>query len=166
MARQFINTNTAHYFGIPVHQLKDPIHVQTLDGKPVDELVINYQTAEIRLHTSARHIKNISFLVMESHNNLTVFSLPWLQHYNPRIAWDEKEITAWSITVMRTACLVSPNKLWALNAMLSSMKCLVYSRACMVPPHKPYDCAIDLLSGTTPVWSHTYPLSSTEYKAM
>lgn len=30
VARKFINANTAHHFGIPVHPLMDTIHVQAL----------------------------------------------------------------------------------------------------------------------------------------
>lgn len=44
----------------------------------------------------------------------------------------------------------------------------VFSKACAtsLPPHRPYDCAIDLLPGTTPLRGWLYSLSGPETKAM
>ena len=44
----------------------------------------------------------------------------------------------------------------------------VFSKACAksLPPHRPYDCAIDLLPGTTPPRGQLYSLSDPETKAM
>ncbi|KAL0149260.1 hypothetical protein M9458_055494, partial [Cirrhinus mrigala] len=46
--------------------------------------------------------------------------------------------------------------------------CRVFSksRATSLPPHRPYDCAIDLLPGTSPPKGHLYSLSSPEREAM
>ncbi len=38
--------------------------------------------------------------------------------------------------------------------------------ATSLPPHRPYDCAIELLSGTLPPRGHLYSLSAPETKAM
>ncbi len=38
--------------------------------------------------------------------------------------------------------------------------------ATKLPPHRPYDCAIDLLPGTLPPRGHLYSLSAPETKAM
>ncbi|KAM3623773.1 uncharacterized protein V6R79_015393, partial [Siganus canaliculatus] len=40
------------------------------------------------------------------------------------------------------------------------------ARATSLPPHRPYDCAIDLLPGTTPPKGRLYSLSEPERKAM
>ncbi len=40
------------------------------------------------------------------------------------------------------------------------------SRASSLPPHRPYDCAIDLLPGTSPPKGHLYSLSRPEREAM
>ncbi len=40
------------------------------------------------------------------------------------------------------------------------------SRAASLPPHRPYDCAIDLLPGTTPPKGKLYSLSVPERGAM
>lgn len=40
------------------------------------------------------------------------------------------------------------------------------NKASGLPPHRPYDCTIDLLPGTTPARGRIYPLSSTEHNAM
>ncbi|KAI3351358.1 hypothetical protein L3Q82_005902 [Scortum barcoo] len=40
------------------------------------------------------------------------------------------------------------------------------AKATSLPPHRPYDCAIDLQPDTTPPWSHLYCLSASEREAM
>ncbi len=40
------------------------------------------------------------------------------------------------------------------------------SRAASLPPHRPYDCAIDLLPGTSPPKGKLYSLSAPEREAM
>ncbi len=40
------------------------------------------------------------------------------------------------------------------------------SRAASLPPHRPYDCAIDLLPGTSPPKGRLYLLSVPEREAM
>ncbi len=40
------------------------------------------------------------------------------------------------------------------------------SRAASLPPHRPYDCAIDLLPGTSPPKGKLYSLSALEREAM
>ncbi|XP_061625309.1 uncharacterized protein LOC133476089 [Phyllopteryx taeniolatus] len=42
----------------------------------------------------------------------------------------------------------------------------VFSKAKSLPPHRPYDCAIDLLPGTTPPRGRLFSLSGPEHKAM
>lgn len=39
-------------------------------------------------------------------------------------------------------------------------------RASCLPPHRPYNCAIDLLSGASPPRGRVYPLSQAEKRAM
>ncbi|XP_053486038.1 uncharacterized protein LOC128610642 [Ictalurus furcatus] len=39
-------------------------------------------------------------------------------------------------------------------------------RASCLPPHRPYDCAIDLLPGASLPWGRVYPLSQAEQQAM
>ena len=39
-------------------------------------------------------------------------------------------------------------------------------KATTLPPHRPYDCAIDLLSGTSPPRGRLYSLSVSESQAM
>lgn len=40
------------------------------------------------------------------------------------------------------------------------------ARATSLPPHRPYDCAIDLLPGTTPPRGRLYSLSAPEREAL
>lgn len=39
-------------------------------------------------------------------------------------------------------------------------------RASQLPPHQPYDCAIDLIPGSMPPKGHIFPLSQPEFEAM
>ena len=103
----------------------------------------------------------------------------WLVRHNPRVDWRNNAILEWSPLCL-ASCLKSalcptvtsgppedfpdlsvlPHDYIDLKAVFSK------SRAVSLPPHRPYDCAIDLLPGTTPPQGRLFSLSHTERRAM
>lgn len=102
-----------------------------------------------------------------------VLGHPWLVQHNPHINWVRSTILSWSLSCHGN-CLVSaipavssvsvfqeepgdltgvPEEYHDLRAVFSR------SRAVSLPPHRPYDCSIDLLPGTTPPRGRLYSLS-------
>uniref|UniRef100_A0A9J7YQW1 Gypsy retrotransposon integrase-like protein 1 n=1 Tax=Cyprinus carpio carpio TaxID=630221 RepID=A0A9J7YQW1_CYPCA len=105
-----------------------------------------------------------------------VLGHPWLIQHNPHIDWVKGSIHSWSLAC-HVNCLVSavspvssvplfqeepddlsgvPEEYHDLRAVFSR------SRAVSLPPHRPYDCSIELLPGTTPPRGRLYSLSAPE----
>ncbi len=104
---------------------------------------------------------------------------PWLTQHNPRVDWGRNTVSEWSETCY-ASCLVSacfsvscsslqdelgsqsnvPEEYLDLKEVFSK------SRAASLPPHRPYDCAIDLVPGMSPPKGRLYLLSVPEREAM
>ncbi len=99
--------------------------------------------------------------------------------HNPHLNWSQNSILSWS-EGCHAACLLSacpsvscsvfqdehmdlsnvPSEYLDLKGVFSK------SRAASLPPHCPYDCAIDLLPGSSPPKGKLYSLSAPEREAM
>ena len=101
-----------------------------------------------------------------------VLGYPWLQRHNPTFDWRSAEILSWS-PQCGASCIHGPVKV--LCASSDSVLPSEYReyldvfdkvRAGALPPHRPYDCAIDLQPGAIPPRGRVYPLSVAENEAM
>ncbi len=99
--------------------------------------------------------------------------------HNPHFNWSQSSILSWSegchATCLLSACpsvscSVFQDEHMDLSNVPSEYRDLkgVFSksRAASLPPHCPYDCAIDLLPGTSPPKGKLYSLSAPEREAM
>ncbi|XP_062842684.1 uncharacterized protein lrfn4b [Trichomycterus rosablanca] len=133
-------------------------------------------TSPLRLRSGA-HQEEISLYLIHLPEFPVVLGFPWLSRHNPQIDWVTGQISEWGPTCHAT-CLFSsspppptesldPTELSQVPAEYLDLK-EVFSRtrAASLPPHRPYDCAIDLLSGTSPPRGRLFSLSLPEHKAM
>ncbi len=113
---------------------------------------------------------------------------PWLSQHSPAVRWESSEILQWSESCFQN-CLSNvpeppacPSSLQVNSTLMESPEPLekhiipsdyvafqdVFSKqaATKLPPHWPWDCAIDLLPGATLPKGRVYPLSIPERKAM
>ena len=109
-----------------------------------------------------------------------LWGISWLQKHNPLIDWATGSIVDWSpfchAHCFRSAlpapgrlpaCLRKATDLSAIHAeYLDLREVFNKARATSPPPHRPYDCAIDLLPGTTQPRGRLYSLSGPETKTM
>ena len=106
-----------------------------------------------------------------------VLGYPWLHSHNPHIDWFVGTVKQWGPTCQATCIFPSspsspPESLESID--LSRVpECYhdlkpVFSkqRATMLPPHRPYDCPIDLFPGTCPPRGWIFSLSPPERAAM
>lgn len=129
---------------------------------------------------SAVSIKHIVFLITGTFKHPLILNNPWLHKHDPAISWSLQEIIKWSKYCQHN-CLTKPANLISSTSVESPKSSLtvhipleysdlpeVFSKAKVngLPPHRPYDCTIDLLPGTTPPCNRIYPLSQTEKEAM
>ena len=163
--------------GIPLVQLPSPLSVQALNGSLLDR--VTQQTTPLFLVTSGNHSETIRFKVLHSSSAPLVLGRPWLIKHDPLISWSSGEIKAWGescfVNCLRSATppssspKVNPESLdLSLIPPVYHDLSAVFSKesALSLPPHRPYDCAIDLLPGAPLPKSRLYNLSNPEKKSM
>ncbi len=167
----------AHRLNIPTTSLRHKIPVSALNGQPLSD--ITHSTIPVTLITSGNHTETMEFFITDSPMAPVVLGHPWLTRHNPRINWGQSSVSAWSDKCY-ASCLVSacppvscvslqdkavnlsnvPKEYLDLKEVFSK------SRAASLPPHRPYDCAIELVPGMSPPKGRLYSLSVPEREAM
>lgn len=105
---------------------------------------------------------------------------PWLDQHNPHLDWQSSSVLTWSPSChvsclglasspVSVSCLpqVQPADLVGVPVEYHDL-CTVLSKSCApsLPPHRTYECSIDLLPGTSPPMGRLYSLSGPEREAM
>ncbi len=167
----------AHWLNIPTTSLRHKIPVSSLNGQPLSD--ITHSTIPVTLITSGNHTETVEFFITDSPMAPVVLGHPWLTRHNPRVNWDQSSVSAWSEECY-ASCLVSacsPVSCVSLQdeaVNLSNMpkeyldlrEVFSKSRAASLPPHRLYDCAIELVLGMSPPKGRLYSLSVPERGAM
>ncbi|XP_039505773.1 uncharacterized protein LOC120461633, partial [Pimephales promelas] len=133
-------------------------HVHALNGQELP--TISHTTEDITLITSGNHTETICFLILDSPLAPVVLGHPWLIKHNPRVDWIHKAVLEWNKECHKSclvpACSSVPVSVLQEEAgdlsnvpaeYLDLKEVFSKSRAASLPPHRPYDCAIDLLPG-------------------
>ncbi|KAL0149320.1 hypothetical protein M9458_055358, partial [Cirrhinus mrigala] len=152
----FMDFSFARHNHVPLLPLTSSIAVHALNGQTLP--TITTITEPITLTVSGNHRESISFYILDSPHALVVLGHPWLIKHNPRIDWQLRSVSEWSIKC-HESCLVSacPSVSESVLQEKAADLCNVpaeyldlkevfsKSRAASLPPHRPYDCAIELL---------------------
>ncbi|KAL0198905.1 hypothetical protein M9458_007445, partial [Cirrhinus mrigala] len=115
-----------------------------------------------------------------------ILGCPWLRRHCPELRWDPCDVTRWS-KQCHTQCLSnlplrrpvpiqvasthveSPEPAFtpAIPAEYAAFQDVFSKQAAtQLPPHRPWDCAIELLPGAQLPKGHVYPLSNPEHQTM
>ncbi len=137
-------------------------------------------TIPVSLTVLGNHQETISFYIFQSPFTPIVLGHPWLTQHKPLINWDKGIILSWKLAC-HINCLVSavpavssvsvfqdePGDLSGVPEEYLDLR-VVFSRsqATSLPPHRPYDCSINLLPGTMPPRGRLYSLSAPEREAL
>ena len=167
----------AEQLGIEQEPLSQPIKATALDGRLL--CTVTHRTIPLRLGMSGNHTELLTFHLIHAPQQPIILGHPWLKRHNPHIDWVSGSILQWS-NYCHAVCLRSasspasdsaqsndvtdlkgvPSEYLALQGVFNK------ARATSLPPHRPYDCAIDLLPGTSPPRGRLFSLSAPETKAM
>ncbi|KAL0152701.1 hypothetical protein M9458_052424, partial [Cirrhinus mrigala] len=160
--------------------------VTTIQGKPLGHGRVQHSSPYITLQIGLFHFEEIKLLVLEGSTINIILGRPWLRLHHPEIRWDPCDITRWSkncfdhcisriphrhITPVPLAStqIESPEPINT-PEILTEYRAFqdVFSKqaATQLPPHRPWDCAIDLLPGAQLPKGKVYPLSIPERQAM
>ncbi|KAL0199859.1 hypothetical protein M9458_003046, partial [Cirrhinus mrigala] len=153
---------------------------EALDGRPLGEGSVQSITETIRMHIGALHKESIQFYTIQSAHHKLILELPWLRKHDPHIEWREGRLLQWGdfcqkncISTIQPIVRRAPAPSEAdvetakLPAMYHDLR-LAFSKtkATQLPPHRPIDCAIELLPGQSPPKGRIFPLSQPESLAM
>ncbi len=169
----FMDFGLATRLGILSIALTEPISARTLCGILLTK--ITRVTKFVTLTLSGNQ-----FFLIHSPTAPVVLGHTWLVKHNPHIDWARRSILDWSPFCLSQclgaafspgmSCSVLQEEPVSLADVPESYHDLraVFSkfRASSLPPHRPYNCAIDLLPGTSPRKGRLYSLSRPEREAM
>uniref|UniRef100_A0A8C5PCX1 Uncharacterized protein n=1 Tax=Leptobrachium leishanense TaxID=445787 RepID=A0A8C5PCX1_9ANUR len=174
----FLDSGFAATHQVPLVERAIPLVIESIDGRQLQRPHVNYETIPLSVGTGILHEEKMRFQIIQSSTVPIVLGYPWLAKHNPALNWKEGELSSWGPKCW-SKCL-------GLNAIVGSLNvatapplstnvpewCIdlkeVFDkgRSEILPPHRPYDCAIDLLPGTMPPRGHVYPLSQKENDIM
>ncbi len=174
---------------IPCRQLKihttansKVYQVQSITGRALSRHDVRLITEPITLRIGNLHEEDIKLLVLEEANTDIILGRPWFVLHEPQIFWRTGDILKWgdqcfpdcfpnlprpSMPVSQTLSLNSTSikspiekqsvEIPECYAHFSDVVCP--TKASQLPPHRPWDCAIDLLPGESVPKGKIYPLS-------
>lgn len=158
----FMDRSLATSWGIPGLALSDPIPARSLNGTLIT--TVSHSTPPITLIVSGNHREVTTLLLLDSPSAPIVLGHPWLLQHGPHVDWLNNSILSWNQCCLAT-CLgpasfpvslcpvpqVESADLAGVPAEYHDLRQVFSkSRATSLPPHRPYDCAIELLPGTSP----------------
>ncbi len=175
-AGDFLDQSLAKELKIPTQLLPHPQAVKALDGRPLELGRVTEATQSLRLSV-LQHQQEETFYLFDSPEFLVILGHPWLRRHNPRNDWSTGTILSWGATCQLTCLFQSPSapsSEFQESIDLSRVPSSYYqfkavfskSRATSLPPHNPYDCAIELLPGSCPPRGWIFSLSPPECAAM
>uniref|UniRef100_A0A3Q2YAJ9 ribonuclease H n=1 Tax=Hippocampus comes TaxID=109280 RepID=A0A3Q2YAJ9_HIPCM len=160
----FLDTDIASELGCLVEELTERKRVHDLDGRLL--AVVTQITETLKLRLSGNHVEHRRFYLMHSRAIPVILGLPWLKTHNPVISWERPAIEVWSpffyqSWFLEAICLDGvPSCYHDLQQVFSK------DRVRSLPPHRPYDCAIDLQVGAPLPSSRLHQVSHPEQEAL
>ncbi|KAI2661141.1 Transposon Tf2-6 polyprotein [Labeo rohita] len=168
-----IDSGTAGNFMDSDFVTANHLPILSLDGRPLGSGRILHTTDDLTLRIEPGHQETIRFFIITSPQSPIILGYPWLNLHGPNITWADRTISHWSLHCQQH-CLQPETKLATTLKVPSSipteyqdlLEAFSRTRATQLPPHRPGDCAIDLIPGATPPRGRIFQLSQAESEAM
>uniref|UniRef100_A0A8C5WGQ2 ribonuclease H n=1 Tax=Leptobrachium leishanense TaxID=445787 RepID=A0A8C5WGQ2_9ANUR len=164
----FVDEKIAVSLGIPIVPKSHSYAIQLLDGSsPISGPIVK-ETRPLLVSLGTTHRDTIVFDVVTSPVFPAVLGLNWLRRNNPSIDWSSGAVSFGTETNIPTTdlhtcknltiamCLEVPEPYQAFSHVFEK------KGADTLPPHRPYDCPVDLLPGAPIPYGRLYPLSEPE----
>ncbi|KAK3544185.1 hypothetical protein QTP86_008287 [Hemibagrus guttatus] len=188
-AANFISGTLCRQLGLQTKATATPYQIRCITGKPVSRRRVHHSASPVLLQVGLLHVEETTFLVLEESTADIILGRPWLEQHNPILSWSTSEVLKWGDTCflgcfphlpaphsptpiplpvqstsIESPLVNQPLRIPTCYAPFSDVFCP--KRASKLPPHRPWDCAIDLLPGEPVPRGRIYPLSVPEEKAM
>ncbi len=179
-AGNFISGNLCRQLKIHTTANSKVYQVQSTTGRALSRHDVRFITEPITLRIGNLHEEDIKLLVLEEAKTYIIFGRPWFILHEPQISWRTGDVLKWgdqcfpdcfpnlprpSMPVSQTLSLNSTS----IESPIEKQSVEIpecYAHNSQLPPHRPWDCAIDLLPGESVPKGKIYPLSLPEQKAM
>ncbi len=149
----FIDETFCQNYKIPTVKRNRPIKLTLFNGTSAGDI-----TRQVKADLLIGDNKQaLVFEVTKLSNFPIVLGLPWLKEFNPTINWEEEEIVFAATDVALEDEI--PKEFHEYLDVFSE------SEAKILPPHRPWDCKIDLIEGKLFKRGGIYDLSPAELKA-
>jgi len=180
-----IDWGLAETLGLKSEPLVSPIKVRTLNGKELFRITHTTELLELQIQ---EHRELLNLYLFESPSQTLVLGNPWLCQHNPHVNWKTGTIMGWgedcadhckpvSIQGINMPSINHLSITSATDSETSDLSAVppcyhhlreVFNKtkAMSLPPHRPYDCAIDLVSGSPIPKGRLYSISGPEKAAM
>ena len=157
--------------------------METVDGSPLSSGPVTHETIPLKLLIETDHQETISFELITSPKFPIILGIPWFSIHNPSINWETRSLSFTSDHCKRhckESYQISPSPTQDLQAALATIKSydklppqyLEFRDVCdkkgadQLPPHRSYDCPIELLPGAEIPFGRLYSLSEPELKVL
>uniref|UniRef100_A0A8C6NU91 Gypsy retrotransposon integrase-like protein 1 n=1 Tax=Nothobranchius furzeri TaxID=105023 RepID=A0A8C6NU91_NOTFU len=162
---------------IPVEEVFPALSIHAVNGSLIHK--VTARTVPVTVTVSGNHTERMCFFVVDSLVPPVILGYPWLSKHCPHIDWVSGRVLTWSPFCLLNCLSAAPVRPVSSQPPLEPPDisnvppeytdlAAVFSkvRAKNLPPHRPYDCAVDLLPGAQPPKGRLYPLSIPETTAM
>ncbi|KAK3548024.1 hypothetical protein QTP70_002689 [Hemibagrus guttatus] len=186
-AGNFISGALCRQLQLPTAATPRKYQVHAVTGKLLRQ--VRRHAGPLRLHIGVMHTEEIVLMVLEDSTADVVFGRPWLEQHDPILSWRTGEILRWGHKCFE-GCFPErpsprPSRPHTLQVHATSMESPLEARsvnipacyshfwdvfcpkkASKLPPHRPWDCAINLIPGEPVPKGRIYSLTLPEEKAM
>uniref|UniRef100_A0A8C5LLF5 ribonuclease H n=1 Tax=Leptobrachium leishanense TaxID=445787 RepID=A0A8C5LLF5_9ANUR len=168
----FIDQTLVSILRIPFITKQHSVALQLLDGSPLKTGPITKETIPLSVSIGTQHKESFSFDIVSSPAFPLIFGLPWLRKNNPYIDWERGTLTL-NLPKQKTSIDIPYNT--SSTAIAATTLPEIYEEYSDVfqstgtdtlPPHRVYDCPIDLYPGSPIQFGRVYPLSEPELKVL
>ena len=164
--------------GIKSIPLSKPLRAVSLESTPLSK--ITHISESVRFVVSGNHSESLRFHLFNAPHNPVVLGKAWLSLHDPHISFRSGRIKAWGVDC-HANCLRSapfsdcaPKTVPKRSVDLSSVPSEYHDLAAVfdkteaisLPPHRPYDCAINLVPGAKLPTGRLYSISRPEQGAL
>ncbi|KAL0172961.1 hypothetical protein M9458_033272 [Cirrhinus mrigala] len=187
-AGNFMSAQLCEELKLQKLNISKAFQAHSITGKPLNKSSIRHQTSPCTMTIGILHHEETAFLVLDNSTADVILRRPWLIQHHPELSWDSGEIRKWSTTCFRncfpqlpltktqstvlpvcTTIIESPKEKVSMQIPVeysSFADVFCPKRASQLPPHRPWDCAIDLLPDAPVPKVRIYPLLLPEQQAM
>uniref|UniRef100_A0A8C5PY86 ribonuclease H n=1 Tax=Leptobrachium leishanense TaxID=445787 RepID=A0A8C5PY86_9ANUR len=174
-SNNFFDLTLATSLAIPTRLKKTPTPLQMVDGSTLRTGPITHETTPLLLLIGTKHQERLQWDIVPSPLFPLVLGLPWLRTHNPSIDWSSNTVSFPSHHCQHFCMNGYTTEKIGFSTYPASELPVKYSDfqdvfekkgADTLPPHREYDCPIDLLPGAPIPHGRIYNLSVPESQSL